>query len=310
MASLRELMADLGGEALSADDALAIRRRIWPDGRIGDDEAELLFALNDAVVEPSREWADCFVEAITAYVVEQATPRGYVDKASAGWLIDRVRRDGKVGTYAELELLVCVLEKSLNAPDSLKRFVLAEMERLVLTGEGPTRAGGSFAPGSITAGEVALLRRALFASGGDGPARVSADEAEALFRIKDASLGGDNAPAWRTLFVQGVANFLMAHGGYRPLEAHEAERLESFMDDRRPSLGGFLGRLGAAFLSPGRVADALRPDTRPDHEAEVAAAAAIDGPQSAWLRAQVDADGRVDEFEQALLDFIAAEQRR
>lgn len=310
MTSLRELVDGLVGEALSSTDALEIRRRIWPDGRIGEDEADLLFALNDAVAEPSREWVDCFVEALTAYVVEQAEPRFYVDERRATWLIERVRRDGRVGTLGELELLVRVLEKSLNTPESLKRFVLEEVERLVLTGEGPTRAGGAFAPGSITAGEVAFLRRALFASGGDGPARVSGDEAEALFRIKDASLAGDNSPAWRTLFVQGVGNFLMAHGGYRPLETEQAKRLERFMDDRRPNLGGFLGRLGASFLSPGRVADALSPRTRSDHDAEVAAAATVDGAEAAWLRTHVDADGRVDEYEQALLDFIASERRR
>ena len=37
---------------------------------------------------PSREWVDFFVEAITAYLVEQAEPRGYVSDENAEWRIE------------------------------------------------------------------------------------------------------------------------------------------------------------------------------------------------------------------------------
>jgi hypothetical protein len=212
-----------------------------------------------------------------------------------------VRRDGRVGTLAELEMLVRVLEKAESVPAALKTFVLDEIERLVLTGRGPTRDGGSFGPGVITAAEAALLRRVLFANGGDGPASVSAAEAEMLFRLKDASLDKPNAPEWERLFVQGVANFLQAYTGYRPLSRTDAARLEGFMDDREVGLGRFLRRMAGALFRPGA---ATARTSRRDHDKAVAAANAITPIESVWLDQQVNADGRIDPLERALLDFL------
>ena len=66
MTALNELTERLkAAGTITAEDVLALRRQVWPDGRIGDDEAELAFTLNDAVRTPSREWADFFVEALT-----------------------------------------------------------------------------------------------------------------------------------------------------------------------------------------------------------------------------------------------------
>jgi hypothetical protein len=307
MGALQDLVDELTGDGdLSAEDALAIRRRIWPDGVVRADEAELLFALNDAVVTASPEWVDCFVEAMVVCVVDQASPRGYVDEDRAAWLIERVRRDGRVGTLAELETLVRVVENAVSVPATLKAFVLDEIERLVLTGLGPTRDGGSFEPGVITAAEAALLRRVLFASGGDGPASVSAAEAEMLFRLKDASLDKPNAPEWERLFVQGVANFLQAYSGYRPLSRTDAARLEGFMEDREVCLGRFLRRMAGSLLRPGA---AKARANRRDHDEAVAAANAITPIESVWLDQQVNADGRIDPLERALLDFLRDERR-
>ena len=64
------------GALISADDVLALRREVWPDGAVSDAEASALFALNRAARDPGPEWTAFFVEAMTEYVVNQRAPRG------------------------------------------------------------------------------------------------------------------------------------------------------------------------------------------------------------------------------------------
>lgn len=294
---------------MTADDVLAIRRVAWPDGKIDAVEADAIFALNDAVAAPPGEWVDFFVEAITAYVVQQQAPTGYVDDAKAAWLIARMDADGRVESRGELELLVRILEVAVNVPEALKNYALRQIEAVVTSGTGPTRSG-ALDPGSINATEVALLRRMLFAAAGDGPGCVSRSEAELLFRLKAATRDAANAPEWKTLFVQAVGNHLMAHSDYRPLSRDRAAQLDAFMNDTHVHVGGFLGRIEQSLVN-GAFLDLFgTKGAKPGHDAAVAADRAIAPDEAAWLKAQVDADGSLDEFEKALLAFIAEESGR
>jgi hypothetical protein len=172
---------------ITDNEVLKLRRYVWADGSISPDEASQLFDLNDAA-SPSNDWSDFFVEAMCDYLIGRGQPRGYVTDADADWLMFHINRDGRVDSFAELELIVKLFERAEYVPESLKRFALTAIQQIVLTGEGPTRRGGDIAPGRIDDAEVALLRRLIFARGGDGPAKVSRTEAELLFRWKDATL--------------------------------------------------------------------------------------------------------------------------
>src|SRR5690606_27794582 len=162
------------------------------------------------------EWCDFLVEAVGEYVLNAWEPKGYVTDEQGAWLIAKVSADGHLDSMTELELLVRVVERAHNVPDSLKDFVLAEIERAVTTGSGPTRKGGELAPGVVTEADCKAIRRTIFAAASHRPAAVSREEAEMLFRVKDATLGAANAPEWKQLFVQGVGNYLQ---GYAALSA-------------------------------------------------------------------------------------------
>ena len=105
-----------GDGQISAEEILELRRLGWADGKMSPDEAESLFLANDTCDEPSAEWCDFFVDALTSFVVYAVEPRGYVDQEMAEELISRVDRDGRVGTMAELELLVRVIEVATSVP--------------------------------------------------------------------------------------------------------------------------------------------------------------------------------------------------
>ena len=295
------------GGALSGKDVLAIRRAVWPDGVVARAEAETLFELHRLTRSPSLEWSDLFIEAITDTVLNSTEPRLYVDDDTSAWLIGQLDRDGRPIGPVELELVVKIVEKALNAPASLKAWALAQIESCVLTGEGATRRDGKTRQGVVDEAEVNLLRRLVFASGGDGALVVSRDEAEMLWRLKDATLGAANAPGWQKLFVQAVGNHLMAHSSYRPLERSEASRLETFMNDRRSSVLGFLSRMRRPDFDGASKTFDRQEESAEDHEAAVAAAAAVTPMENVWLQFNVSRDSKRDELEEALLRFIEEE---
>jgi hypothetical protein len=295
------------GATLSAEDVLALRRAVWPDGAVARAEADAIFELHRASRRPGTEWSDFFIEAIADHVLNATEPRGYVDDGTAAWLTGEIGKGGEAIGPVELELVVKILEGALNAPATLKAWALAEVERCVLTGRGATRRDGDLRPGVVDEAEVKLLRRIVFAGGGDGALVVSQDEAEMLWRIKDATLGAANAPGWQKLFVQAVGNHLMAWSSYRPLERPEAARLETFMNDHKSSVLGFLSRMcvepdfeGAKKLfEPGETAE--------QHRVEVDSARAVTPIENVWLQAEIARDGRSDEYEEALLRFLQEE---
>ena len=301
-----ELAKKVGANGtVSAEEILVLRREAWPDGRISQAEAEAIFALDRQLESNSSEWVDFFVEALGEYVVNQRAPAGYVDRENASWLMMQIDHDGSLCSMSEVELLVRVFERASNVPQALKDYAISQMELAVLEGTGPTRDGGRLAAGNVTAAEVKLLRRAIFAPASERPAAVGRKEAEMLFRLKDATLEADNAPEWQQLFVQGVAKYLQGYSDSNAQISHErAQELEHFMNESRSSVGGFLGRMAKA--SPAAFGQVFgRRDNGTSRLEDVVAAEAVTHAEREWLDAQIDADGRVDAYERALLDFLA-----
>jgi hypothetical protein len=299
-----EAMAD---SALSADEILALRHEAWSDGGIDPEEAEAMFIQNDALKDTSEEWTDMFVESITTYLIKTSLPRGYISPTQADWLISKMDHENGVESMGELELLAKLFEQAVSVPESLKVYALSQIENAVLTGKGPTRDGGSLSPGTITESECRLLRRFIFAAGGDRPAGVSRAEAEMLFRIKDATLGHTNAASWKMLFVQGVGHYLQGFSGPEALSQERAAELESFMSDTAGSIGSFFARMADTSVSDLREAFADDDADYLDFDEQAAEAEAVTSSEQAWLQAHLDADGQLDELEQALIDFIAEE---
>jgi hypothetical protein len=306
---------DLAAQAAAAgrigtEEILELRRAGWADGKMDPDEAETLFHANDHLPDASVEWCDFFVEALSEFIVNTVAPKGYVDEDMAEELIVRIDRDGRVGTLAELELLVRVSEKAVAVPAALKAYALKQVEDAVLNGDGPTRRG-TLDPAGVNATECTLLRRLIFAPGSERPAAVSKAEAETLFRIKDLTLYETNAPEWERLFVQGVANFLLGFGGNEPLPAERAAELEAFMNSEGKGVGNFLARMMQSDVEDnvGQAFGSLL-DIAPhgsDIDDEVAEALQLTEAEEVWLLDHIDADEELDPMEKALLAFIAEE---
>lgn len=297
----RQAAAD---RAVTAEEILALRQAGWADGAMTAEEVEAIFALNDSLVEPTPDWSDFFVEAIGEYLLNGTPPKGYVSDDNAAWLIARIDRDGALQGMTELELLARVLERGTNAPDRLKAYVLEQVEQAVLTGTGATRHGSRLDAGCVNEAEATILRRVLFAPAGDAPAAVSCAEAELLFRLKDASLGAVNAPEWKRTFVQGVANYLQGVASRSAQISRErAAELESFVADDSSSVTRFLGRMAKGAPNAFGVVFGRKSPER-DRLAELRSAEQVTADEQSWLDGHVNADGVIDEYEQALIAFL------
>lgn len=296
---------------VDAQEVLALRRQGWGDGIIARDEAEALFALNDAIDDRGPEWCDFFVEAIGEFVLNGTEPRLQCDEAEARWLIERIDQDGVVESLVELETVVRIVERAQNVPTLLKDYVVAQVENAVLTGTGPTRCGGELSDAHITSAEAKILRRVVFASGGHGPAAVSRFEAEMLFRLKDATLAEENAPEWDDLFLDGVSNYLKGFAlKSAQLDHGRAKELEAFIADNTASVGRFMGRVAKEMPQVanhfGKVFG-KKQASGPTYQEQAEAGEIVTDYEQQWLDSMIENDGQTDDLERRLIARLIEE---
>ena len=307
-ANIAEQAAADGG--ISSEEILAMRRAGWADGKMSREEAEAIFAAQRATTNPSAEWSDFFVEAIQQHVLEGSEPRGYASEEESQWLIAQVNVDDKVCSMTELEVLTRIIEKGRNVPGSLKTFVLGALEKAVMDGMGPTRDGGELSDTHVTGAECNLIRRVIFGRAGERPAAASRSEAEMLFRIKDATEHASNSPEFKRLFVQGVGNYLMgfSHASGQITRDRQLE-LDAFVADNEANVGRFMSRMAAAAPHAFGTIFGNRED-KPSREEQIMDDAAVTPSEKSWLDRQIAGNGKIDEYDQALLDFISEEANR
>jgi hypothetical protein len=293
---------------IAAEELADLRRYMWGDGIVSQAEAEALFAANRALINRTPDWCDFFVEAVGEFVLNGTAPRLQCSDEEAAWLIAQIDHDGVVESMVELECMVRIIERAQNVPVRLKDYVLGVIEREVLSGTGPTRCGGELSATHISAAECRLIRRVIFASGGHGPAAVSRFDAEMLFRLKDATLGDENAAEWDDLFLDGVANYLTGFAlPNAQISRERALELKAFVEDAKPNVRNFMGRMAREVPATrnhfGKVFG--RRQSGPDYAALAEEGAAITDYEQEWLDQMISASGEVDDLERRLLARLA-----
>lgn len=300
--------------AITDFDVARLRRSFYKDGIISSQEADTLFKANDACSVKDASWTDFFIEALTDYVVNQVTPEGYVTVENADWLIQRIAHDGHVETKTELDLLVTVLERARWSPVRLARYALAEVKRAVIEDTGPLRTGGGLQKGVIAEAEVELLRRVLYAFGGDGNIAITRDEAEVLFELNDATANAEPNPAWTDLFTKAIANVLMASSGYAVPSREKALQAEAWLDSRGDVGPASLfnkmitGSLSAVLTSYREQSPEERAIARLERQrTEIVTNEIVTEDEANWLADRLGRDGVLSANEKALIAFLQKE---
>ncbi len=305
--------AILARGTISNADVNALRKSFYEDGAIAADEAEQLFKLNDVCKVSDIDWADCFVEMLTDYVVNQVKPEGYVTAENATWLHARITSDGRVDSKTELELLINVIDKARWCPPSLVTLAMEQVKLAVIHNEGPLRSGKSLVKGTVTEGEVELIKRILYAFGGEGNIAITQAEAQLLCEINDATAGAENAEGWSDLFVKAMANAVMSASGYKVPSREQALAREAWLERRGEAgpaamLGGLLSSGLSGVLAAYRE---LSPEERAmaqleRQRIEIITAEQVTPAEAGWLAEMLNRDGQLTSNETALIDFLKA----
>jgi len=86
----KSLLAD---GVIDAAEVASLRAKLFADGVIDQEEADLVFELNDATSGAKNDpsWQTLFVDAISAYLLAD----GVVDDKEAKWLLAHIEKDGE-----------------------------------------------------------------------------------------------------------------------------------------------------------------------------------------------------------------------
>jgi hypothetical protein len=303
--------------SITADDLLTLRRSVFRDGIVSRAEAEAIFRLDRMCAEKAAVWGEFFVDSLTDYFVWKSEPPKYVDDAGARFLIDSITVDGRVEGKTALELLVNVVHWAEAVPESLILLMLQAVKESVLT---PFRApyGRGRNAGTVTATDVRLVRRAVYAPGGGGSYTVTRREAEMIFDINDAAVGSENDAGWQDLFVKAIANHLMfPRSAPQPMSAEAYNRREAWLEESR-GVGRLLAEVGrntarlnladgwSSWDPFGSRAAEARKAQEESRLREALARESIDEAEARWLLKRIAGDGAVHSNEVALLKFIQA----
>lgn len=210
---------------ISADEALELRKAIFPDGVVSREEADVMIALEGRVANTDEAFQHAFVEAIVDHALQSGTYAGHIDEATAAWLIERFGDEGARET--ELEVVLKSVERSESAPESLAAFVRQRVAAFV-------------AGKTMGAHETELVRRALYCATGSGAIAVTEDEARWMFAIDAESDGRANASAWRDLFVKSVLNHLMGRRAPALLETQNMLARQQWLAAPTNGVGAFI----------------------------------------------------------------------
>lgn len=199
--------------SIKDSDVTRLVRSFGEDPHIHESEAETLLRLNRSCPVQAPSWSGFLVDVIADYILNQSGPEGYITAEKSDWLVARLARDGWIANRAELDLLVAILGRARWFPLSLATFALGQVAGAVIHGFGPLRRGAAV-PGTIGAGEIALLRVILNAFGGDSGLALTQPETEILIAVNKAVAGRPVPPQWTDLYAKALANVLLAEEGY------------------------------------------------------------------------------------------------
>lgn len=291
--------------AVTGDELLQLRAHVFGDGTVSTSDVELLFKINGSPAGLDSEWERLFSQTLTDYLVHQVEPHGYVSGANAGWVVGQFRAAATVRRWSDIAAVTAVMEAAARAPETLVAFALHSLQDAILE---PGCIGRPGEVGVIGAADVGMIRRVLFAFGGDGAIAVTQTEAGFLFDLNDQTDQAANHPEWSDLFVKAIANFLMKANGYQVPSRAKALHREAWLN-ARPDAGATLAAMLSVNLK--NIWSAYRqnpPLTRLSTEAEsIEDAARIDADEARWLAERIGRNAALHDNEKALLRFIAEE---
>ena len=299
----------VNSSCITAENVRQLRATVFKNETVEHHEAEMLLILDDSAGEKSTEWSHFFVEAFVDYIVHQAKPTGSISNSNANWLINNFSGEGFINSAEQLEALVKILERATSTPESLMKYALKQVSQAVMENQGPVQSRRDKGKRIICDSDVELIRRLIFAHGGEGGLAVTQMEAEFLFDLNDKTVELENSLAWSSLFVRGVANYVLATLGERvPAKNFTLEKDVWLTGD------GFFNQLVNSLRSvykemrsPLDAIEASYSGKNKMIQQDIEKAAIITADEVQWVVERIKTDGDIHKNEIALLQFLKGE---
>ena len=199
MANLEELKAAvLADGIIDAEEVKKIESVIYEDGKIDREEADFMFALNDATSGNANDssWARLFTKALTDFVLADDGTPGILDDEESAYIIGQIKSDGKVDGH-ERALLISILTNAESTPQSFQDFVFKTFADAILE------------DGIIDEREVGEIKAIIYGTGGADGLGVARSEADWLFQLNDAVSGKNNHESWKDLMVEAISSHVL-----------------------------------------------------------------------------------------------------
>jgi uncharacterized tellurite resistance protein B-like protein len=123
---MKELVASIVEDGVvDAAEVVEIRNVFYADGIIDREEADAMFAINDAVTgnDNAEEYALLFVKVLSDYVLEDEVSPGIVDVEEGDYLVDKIGADGQVDDAEKALLLNLAANATSIESDALKILI-------------------------------------------------------------------------------------------------------------------------------------------------------------------------------------------
>ncbi|MDP4026171.1 hypothetical protein Q8W71_26450 [Methylobacterium sp. NEAU 140] len=107
---------------ISADDLIVLKREVIPDGIASREEADLLIALERAVIG-SDAFAEFLIASVVDYAVWVERATGYIDRDAAAWL--QASLSGRTGpSPVGARIAMEIVREAQGSAESLTAFAL------------------------------------------------------------------------------------------------------------------------------------------------------------------------------------------
>ncbi|MEP1229678.1 MAG: hypothetical protein ABJG88_03280 [Litorimonas sp.] len=296
MASVNDILTQaLTDKVIDPTEFSQLRRKIFGDGHVSLQEANMIFLFDMQAQSLPEGWSDFFVGAITDFLIRQTLPAGYVDSIHSAWLMERIEHDDQMKEDTEMKLLLNVLRLAVDVPRDLEIYALNKVRDKIIS-------SGLNGQLSIQTEDVELLKRVLYASSGSGGFSICREEAQFLFQLDEICQNSVNAPEWQKLFVGAIANHVMTMGAPKMLDRETMKDLQ----EKPLKMDWSLSGIKNSFL-------AWESDYKNEeqsfflNETAMQQAEAITAVEADWLVKHLNRDGVLSSNERALLKFIKEE---
>lgn len=199
MSDLNQLKEQILADGIiDAAEVKQIEGVIYADGKIDQEEADFMFALNDAVTGKANDsgWAQLFTKALTDFVLNDDGSPGALDDDECAYIIEKIQGDGKVDDQ-ERALLVSISTNAESTPEAFQNFVFKSFKEAILE------------DGVIDEHEVSEIKAIIYGTGGADGLGISRSEADWLFDLNDAVSGKDNHASWSELMVAAISSHVL-----------------------------------------------------------------------------------------------------